>query len=151
MEVKDKSLVNISMKRDLRMIAAETGINISSVTDTMVPGEPDPNAISASKRGDVIGQAEIYCDAAWVENSGKAGFGVLIKNCAGVTVVEHSSSRFISFALSAEIWAIWNGVHLVKHLELVNAVVFSDSLKAINFLNKTHKAPWYLIDLIRDI
>ncbi|WOL02434.1 hypothetical protein Cni_G11153 [Canna indica] len=98
-----------------------------------------------------VGRTAIYCDAAWVESSGKAGIGVWIKNCNGETIAEQNSCKNMSSALAAEILAIWSGVQLAKKLKITNAFIYSDCLKAINFLNKTLQTPWYLNDLIRDI
>ncbi|WOL04221.1 hypothetical protein Cni_G12942 [Canna indica] len=96
-------------------------------------------------------QVGIYCDAAWFNNLENAGLGVLIKNHEGKSIAEFSSSKILSSALNAELWAIWKGLLLAKDLNIEGAAVYSDCQTAIKILKRLLNDPWFLNELVNGI
>ncbi|WOK94786.1 WUSCHEL-related homeobox 8-like [Canna indica] len=132
-----------------KALADVTGFSNLEVTKD----KPDKNLRDDSTLNPPVlnGYTSILCDAAWYDETHKAGIGILINNQYSVIIAESNSSMVLPSILAAEVWAIWKGILLAKDLNLENVIVYTDCLRAINILKKSYNAPWYMDELVEDI
>ncbi|KAK4284805.1 hypothetical protein QN277_001587 [Acacia crassicarpa] len=86
-----------------------------------------------------------------VYNQHQAACGGVIRNSQGHWLMGFYKSLGISSVTEAEIHAIMTGLTVARHMGLQRAILYSDSLDAINTIMRNHYADHPFRDTIREI
>lgn len=98
-----------------------------------------------------MGVAKVNCDGAVSHNPRNAACGGVIRDTYGNMIVAFAKHLGDCSSLQAELWAIFYGVQLAKDRGFDRLKVESDSMIAINFLNKDCVTSHVCYPLVRAI